>query len=352
MSVALMAVCWRKQFDCHADKDVMIALCDHANDDGICWPSRAYIAWKIDRHPDTVKASLKKFRDAGIIEVRREANNDMARSPVIRVLPQDLPDKQPYKHGSDSSDRGAADPPVGGVTDPPKPSVEPSVVTQPKGCGETPGSATVSGLDEAELRGTVLGVIRGAAKATQKPLSGRKAKQYSKEFGEAFRAGREPDDLLLAAQRIAKKWEVKQLTVVQALTDVDNGKTGDGRAGWWKAPDAAIAAIKTHPEMGRYVELLKRWDPTTEEIPQGAFLGLGSDDAERWKNQARIESIARRAVRPTTDVSQVEEAIEKKELPDSFEKYCEQAGVSPDELGEKELAILKDIYRKEREKRG
>lgn len=138
-----MAVCFAKKFENHADRDVMLALCDHANDEGICWPSRAHIAWKMDRHPDTVKQSMKKFRQQGLIETRREANNDLSKSPVIRVLPHKLPDKEPREQDRGASDPpvgGASNPPGGGVSDPPKPSEEPPVT--PVGDSQAPPDAS------------------------------------------------------------------------------------------------------------------------------------------------------------------------------------------------------------------
>ena len=142
MSIDLVALCWKKKFDNHADRDVMVALCDHANDDGVCWPSRAHIAWKMDRHPETVKACLKKFRLLGLIETRREANNDLSKSPVVRVLPHKLKDKPLRETGGRETPRGegAQDPPGGGVSDPP----DRGAVDPPKPSGEPPVEPSVS----------------------------------------------------------------------------------------------------------------------------------------------------------------------------------------------------------------
>lgn len=175
MSIKLMSLCWEKRFDTHAERDVMMALCDHANDEGICWPSRGLIAWKIDRHPDTVKAAMRDFRDRGIIETRRGANNDLSKSPVIRVLPHKLPDKAPY------GDRGVSDPPGGGASDPP----DPGVPHPPKPSGEPPGEPSVpTGGGNGGAAPTAVSLCQHTMKAIYQAMKDARFAITRKDYGQ------------------------------------------------------------------------------------------------------------------------------------------------------------------------
>lgn len=49
------------------EKMVLLCLCDHANDDGQCWPSMARIARKCSVTDRTVQRAIKRLRDWGIL---------------------------------------------------------------------------------------------------------------------------------------------------------------------------------------------------------------------------------------------------------------------------------------------
>lgn len=142
-----MGVVWQKKFASHAERDVMMALADHADDHGICWPAQGYVAWKVERHPDTVKAAMKTFRDQEIIEIVGRAEGGRSRSPVYRIHPEKLPDKEPYERGGgrppvlDGEVKGGVTDRKGGMADPPEPSEEPSAGYETevsRGIGPTP----------------------------------------------------------------------------------------------------------------------------------------------------------------------------------------------------------------------
>ena len=52
----------------HSQQVVLLALADHADHLGYCWPSKALLAWKVGCSTSTIKRVLRCFRQAGILE--------------------------------------------------------------------------------------------------------------------------------------------------------------------------------------------------------------------------------------------------------------------------------------------
>jgi hypothetical protein len=67
MSIKLMAAAWDLQIG-STEKFVLMCLCDHANDDGICWPSISRICEKVSKSERTVQGALKWLCDNGYFE--------------------------------------------------------------------------------------------------------------------------------------------------------------------------------------------------------------------------------------------------------------------------------------------
>lgn len=252
MSVILMGVVWTKKFETHAERDVMLALADHADDHGLCWPSQKYVAWKTDHHPDTVKAIYKKLRDRGIIEVVGRAEGGRGRSPVYKIMPQKLPDKPPYERGGGTppvldgekkggvrGKKGGATDRKGGVVDPPEPSLEPSQEPKPP-LGEpdepdsTPRDTEPDTEDEEITPGTLCQYLREELRDADVPIMRGRLDRYGKEFKAHLQSGLEPTVLYKICDRIVERWvddEHYKLTAEQAFEDVLNGKTkANGRA--------------------------------------------------------------------------------------------------------------------------
>lgn len=57
MSIKLMSAAWELPIG-STEKMVLMCLCDHANDDGTCWPSVATISRKTSKSDRTVQAAL------------------------------------------------------------------------------------------------------------------------------------------------------------------------------------------------------------------------------------------------------------------------------------------------------
>ena len=65
MSIKLMAAAWEIELPT-PEKMVLLILCDHANDDGVCWPSVATMGRKSGLSERTIQRALKSLSDDGL----------------------------------------------------------------------------------------------------------------------------------------------------------------------------------------------------------------------------------------------------------------------------------------------
>lgn len=72
MSIKVMSQVWELDLP-SSEKMILLALADHANDDGVCAPSFSRIAWKCGVSKDTVKRAVKSFLPSGLVSKIREA---------------------------------------------------------------------------------------------------------------------------------------------------------------------------------------------------------------------------------------------------------------------------------------
>ena len=70
MSVRAMAWAWRQQLS-GPEKLVLMALADHADEDGICWPGNAHIARKCNLRQRSVQRHIKNLIDNGYMTAHR-----------------------------------------------------------------------------------------------------------------------------------------------------------------------------------------------------------------------------------------------------------------------------------------
>jgi hypothetical protein len=61
-----MSQVWEIQLG-RSERDVLLVMADHANDDGVCWPSRALICWMTGLSEATVKRALTGLREKNLI---------------------------------------------------------------------------------------------------------------------------------------------------------------------------------------------------------------------------------------------------------------------------------------------
>ena len=68
MSIRLMAAAWELPIPA-TEKMVLLCLCDHANDEGVCWPSIDRLAGKCSTSDRTIQRTLKALVARGILAV-------------------------------------------------------------------------------------------------------------------------------------------------------------------------------------------------------------------------------------------------------------------------------------------
>lgn len=66
---------------------IMLALADHASDDGVCWPSIARLTQKTGLGERAVQANIRKLRDAGYITIEDGGGRSKTNKYVIRAKP-------------------------------------------------------------------------------------------------------------------------------------------------------------------------------------------------------------------------------------------------------------------------
>jgi len=87
MSLRAMAAVWELNLPTQTEKLVLLALADHADDDGFCYPGRKYVARKCgitDRH---VTRLFNHFQELGILEINEQhKDNGGQKSNLYRLL--------------------------------------------------------------------------------------------------------------------------------------------------------------------------------------------------------------------------------------------------------------------------
>ncbi|PIT32597.1 helix-turn-helix domain-containing protein [Snodgrassella alvi] len=86
MSIKLMSKAWELDLS-QGEKLVLLALCDHANDDGVCYPSQAFLASKCSMSYRSVINQIKRLESYGILtsERRQKAGSRQSNSYTINL---------------------------------------------------------------------------------------------------------------------------------------------------------------------------------------------------------------------------------------------------------------------------
>ena len=85
MSIKLLSAAWDLDIG-STEKMVLMSLCDHANDDGLCWPAVATICRKTSKSERTVQSALKWLEENGYFT--RECRNGT--SPKYLLNPRKI----------------------------------------------------------------------------------------------------------------------------------------------------------------------------------------------------------------------------------------------------------------------
>ena len=84
MSVKLMSKAWDMDLP-SGQKFVLLALCDHANDDGLCYPGQSRLADKCGMSPRTVSSHIDWLEKRGLIRKERRQNTQRRKSDLYHI---------------------------------------------------------------------------------------------------------------------------------------------------------------------------------------------------------------------------------------------------------------------------
>jgi hypothetical protein len=73
MSIKLMTAVWEIPMPL-ADKMVLLALADNANDDGVCWPSMTTLCLKCGMEIRSVRRVIERLKTMGALTIKYRAN--------------------------------------------------------------------------------------------------------------------------------------------------------------------------------------------------------------------------------------------------------------------------------------
>ncbi len=85
MSIKLMAKAWEMPLS-QSEKLVLLALADHANDDGVCYPSQEYLAEKCSMSRRSLIDQIKKLKAYGILIAERRQKNGGRLANVYTIV--------------------------------------------------------------------------------------------------------------------------------------------------------------------------------------------------------------------------------------------------------------------------
>jgi Helix-turn-helix domain len=145
VSVKIMAAVWELALPAN-EKLIALAFADHANDDGVCYPSLRRIAWKCNVSRDTAKRIAAKLRNAGILVVLQESGG-AGHPPRYRVVPEKGCKLTPLiqAEGVQSLPKRGATTPQKGCTAMPPESKPVTEYSEPPIQHDTPRTETVRG---------------------------------------------------------------------------------------------------------------------------------------------------------------------------------------------------------------
>ena len=127
MSVQALAWAWEQETGSPTAKAVLLALADHADQDGICWPGIERIARKTELSRRTVIRQLTALADDAFLEVSPRSDKDGKQtSNLYRIaLDRDPGSGMTERHGGDdrAASPGVTESPIRGERAAPDPSV-------------------------------------------------------------------------------------------------------------------------------------------------------------------------------------------------------------------------------------
>ena len=96
MSVKIMAQVWELELS-HNAQSILLALADHADDDGYCYPSVGRLAWKTGYGVRQVQRTLKYLRDGGLAVPTGSVAGGRHNTTVYKLHPSAGRQKPPFQ---------------------------------------------------------------------------------------------------------------------------------------------------------------------------------------------------------------------------------------------------------------
>lgn len=106
MGVTAMAWAWMQDAGTPGSKLVLMALADHANDDGVCWPGQATIARKAEMSTRAVRDNLERLVARGLVQVEERRRQDGSKASNLYVLTMRLGLLDPPADSSGGAEAG------------------------------------------------------------------------------------------------------------------------------------------------------------------------------------------------------------------------------------------------------
>jgi hypothetical protein len=91
MSIKLMTQAWENEQVKGSELLLLLALCDHANDDGVCWPSLHSLAIKTRVEERGVSKNMKKLYDKGLVTYLEKGGGKNTSVYIVTPVPEDTP---------------------------------------------------------------------------------------------------------------------------------------------------------------------------------------------------------------------------------------------------------------------
>ena len=96
MSIKIQTQVWELDLG-HTDLMILLAMADHANDFGRCYPSIPYLAWKTSYSERQVQRTIKELRDKEILVPVSYLNGGRGRATEYRIDTAKGDTKSPFK---------------------------------------------------------------------------------------------------------------------------------------------------------------------------------------------------------------------------------------------------------------
>lgn len=99
MSIKLMSEVFQNRSVPAKLRMVLLAICDSAGDNHICWPSLSHIAWKTELSERTVSRAVNELEEMGVLVIKRRHRKssiyyvDLSVLPIKKPLEQDVSDE-------------------------------------------------------------------------------------------------------------------------------------------------------------------------------------------------------------------------------------------------------------------